>query len=66
MVDGEDIITAEHVRRALKRAMPVEEQIKNKYGSYTKGLSKDVSSAQKEKSQYYFQNEHVPDDSMFN
>lgn len=66
VVDGEDIITAEHVRRALKRAMPVEEQIRNKYGSYTKGLSKDVSSAQKEKSQYYFQNEHVPDDSMFN
>ena len=66
VMDGEDLITAEHVRKALKRAITVEEQIRKRYGSYTKGLSQDVSSAQKETSQYYFQNEHVPDDSMFN
>ena len=66
VMNGDDIITAQHVKDALKRAMPVEEQIKKRYGSYTKGLSQDVTSAQKETSQYYFQNEHIPDDSMFN
>jgi ATP-dependent Lon protease len=66
VMDSEVIITADHVRKALKRAITVEEQIRKRYGSYTQGLSQDVSSAQKETSQYYFQNEHVPDDSMFN
>lgn len=66
VMNGEEIITARHVTEALKRAMPVEEQITKRYGSYTKGLSQDVTSAQKETSQYYFQNEHIPDDSMFN
>lgn len=66
VMNGEEIITAQHVTDALKRAMPVEEQITKRYGSYTKGLSQDVTSAQKETSQYYFQNEHIPDDSMFN
>ena len=46
------------------RSRPVEEQIRERYGSYNKGLSKDVSSAQKERSQYYFQTEHL-DDNMF-
>ena len=44
---------------------PVEEQIRERYGSYNKGLSKDVTSAQKERSSYYFQTEHL-DDTMFN
>lgn len=66
VMNDEDIITAQHVKDALERAMPVEEQITKRYGSYTKGLSQDVTSAQKETSQYYFQNEHIPEDSMFN
>ncbi len=64
--EGAELINADHVTAALKRAMPIEEQIKVRYGSYTKGLSKDVTSSQKETSQYYFENEHIPDDSMFN
>ena len=58
-------ITGDHIRRALRRSRSVEEQIRERYGSYNKGLSKDVSSAQKERSSYYFQTEHL-DDTMFN
>ena len=64
VMEGADLRTADHVRRALRRSRTVEDQIKERYGSYNKGLSKDVSAAQKERSQYYFQTEHV-DDSMF-
>jgi ATP-dependent Lon protease len=53
------------IKEARKRSRPVEDQIRERYGSYLQGVSKDVSSAQKEKSQYYFENEHL-DDQMFN
>ncbi len=58
-------ITAEQVRRAKKRSEPVEEQIKERYGSYQKGMTHDISDAQKQKSDYYLQNEHI-DDTMYN
>ncbi len=57
-------ITADHVKQAVLRARPVEEQIKSRYGSYQKGLSTDISDAQKQNSQYYLQNEQF-DDNMF-
>ncbi|MDR3206173.1 MAG: AAA family ATPase, partial [Candidatus Methanoplasma sp.] len=65
VMNGDPLITAEHIRQALKRSRPVEDQIKERYGSYMKGMSKDVSGAQKETSQYYLGNEHS-DDQMFN
>ena len=65
VIEGAEFITGDHIRRALKRSRSVEEQIRERYGSYNKGLSKDVTSAQKERSSYYYQTEHV-DDSMFN
>ncbi len=64
VMDGSEFITADHITRALRRSRSVEEQIRERYGSYNKGLGKDVSSAQKERSSYYFQTEHM-DDSMF-
>jgi len=64
VMEGAKHITGEHIDKALRRSRSVEEQIKDRYGSYNKGLSKDVSSAQKERSSYYFETEHV-DDSMF-
>ena len=64
-LEGAELITKEHIKRAQKRAKPAEEQIKEKYGSYMKGLSKDVSESQKEKSPYYLQNDHIGDQ-MFN
>jgi ATP-dependent Lon protease len=63
MVDEAGMITASHIARAVERSKSAEEQIKDRYGSYTKGLGTDISSAQKEKSPYYFWNETK--DSMF-
>jgi len=64
VMEGAPLITGDHIQKAIRRSRSVEEQIKERYGSYNKGLSKDVSSAQKERSSYYFQTEHM-DDSMF-
>ncbi len=64
VMEESDLITAEHIRKALRRSRTAEDQIRERYGSYNKGLFKDVSSAQKERSQYYYQTEHL-DDSMF-
>ena len=64
VMEGAEYITADHVRRALRRSRSVEDQIRERYGSYNKGLGKDVSSAQKERSSYYYQTEHL-DDNMF-
>ncbi len=63
--DGSGLIEPEHLERALRRARSVEDQIRDRYGSYMKGLSKDVSESQKEKSPYYMQNQHIGDQ-MFN
>ena len=65
IMEDAPLITAKHIEDAQKRSRPVEDQIRDRYGSYMKGMSKDVSSAQKERSQYYFENEHL-DDRMFN
>ena len=65
VMEESPLITGDHIRRALRRSRSVEEQIRERYGSYNKGLSKDVTSAQKERSSYYFQTEHL-DDTMFN
>jgi len=65
VIENSPVIDTDHIKRAIKRSRPAEEQIKDKYGSYMKGLSKDVSESQKEKSPYYMHNEHVGDQ-MFN
>lgn len=62
---GDQVIEASHVSAALKRSRTVEEQIKERYGTYMKGLGTDISSAQKEKSPYYFWNEHMRDDQAY-
>ncbi|MGE4275175.1 MAG: ATP-binding protein [Candidatus Methanomethylophilaceae archaeon] len=61
MQEESDFIDADHIRRALRRSKPVEEQIKDRYGSYMRGLSSDVSDSQKEKSPYYLHNQHIGD-----
>ena len=55
-------INARHIKDALRRARPVEEQIKERYGSYMGGLSSDVSTSEKESSPYHYWNYHVHDD----
>ena len=59
------MIDLKHIEKAIKRSRSAEDQIKDRYGSYTKGLGTDISSAQKEKSPYYFQNETADKDTMF-
>ena len=65
VMEGAELIDAGHVIGAKKRSMTVEEQIRERYGSFQKGMASDVSSSQKETSPYYLQNEHI-DDQMFN
>jgi ATP-dependent Lon protease len=65
VMEESEFITEDHIKRALKRSKPAEDQIRDRYGSYTKGLTKDLSSAQKEKTEYYQSYEHEGD-SMFN
>ncbi len=62
VVEQAQLIEARHIREALKRARPVEEQIKERYGSYMGGLSSDVSTSEKESSPYHYWNYHVHDD----
>jgi ATP-dependent Lon protease len=61
-VSGKKFITAGHVKAALKRALPAEQQIKERYGSYRAGLATDVTSAQKDSAPYNYWNYQVDDD----
>lgn len=65
VVDGSEFITEDHIKKAIKRCRAAEDQIKDRYGSYNKGLSKDISASQKQKSPYYMENEHIGD-TMYN
>jgi ATP-dependent Lon protease len=56
-------IEARHIAEAVKRARPIEEQVRAKYGSYYAGLARDVSSAQKSaESPYNYWNWHEHDE----
>jgi len=57
-----EVIEAQHIKEALRRARPVEEQIKERYGSYTGGVSSDMTGSEKEASPYHYWNYHVHDD----
>ena len=62
IVEQAKYIEGKHIREGLKRARPVEEQIKERYGSYLGGLSKDITSSEKDSSPYHYWNYHVHDD----
>jgi ATP-dependent Lon protease len=65
VIAEEELIERKHIEAAIKRSRTIEEQIKERYGSYMKGLSTDVSESQKEKSPYYMWNQHMGGDQMF-
>ena len=46
----EKYIEAKHIKLAMKVSKTIEEQIKERHGSYHAGLSTDMSSSQKEMS----------------
>lgn len=59
---NEDLIMPEHIKEALKRSKSVEEQIKEKYGSYQRGVASDMTGAQKASSPYHYWNSDFFDD----
>ena len=61
-VQGANHISAKHVKEARRRALPVEAQIKERHGTYRRGLASDVTSAQKEAAPYNYWNYTSDDD----
>ena len=59
-----EVITAQDIKNALKRSRTVEEQIKEKYGSYEKGMTRDLTVAQKSKIPYHYWNQEHYDDKI--
>jgi ATP-dependent Lon protease len=62
VVEGSSLMEPRHIKEAKKTARPVEEQIKERYGSYLGGVSSDVSSSEKDSSPYQYWDYHVHDD----
>ena len=62
VIEGDDYIDAKHIREALKRSKTIEEQIKEKHGSYYEGLARDISASQRETSPYHYWNRYPYDD----
>ncbi len=62
VVEKSKYIEGKQIKEALRRSRPVEEQIKERYGSYMGGVSKDLTTSEKESSPYHFWNYHVHDD----
>ncbi len=56
-ISGSPTIEAKHIREALVRARPIEEQIKEAYGSLQGGLQKEATEAQRQSMGYYTWNE---------
>ncbi len=65
ITDGDKLIDVDHIKLALKRSKTVEEQIREKYGSYEKGITKDMSMAQKSRSPYHYWNQEHYDDAGY-
>ncbi|MFQ6013132.1 MAG: ATP-binding protein [Thermoplasmata archaeon] len=63
--EGSDHIEASHVERAVKIARTAEDQIKDRYGSYEGGLSKDLTQAQRAASPYHYWNYHESEDERY-
>ena len=55
-------ILPEHIEMALKRSKTIEDQIKEKYGSYQRGVASDMTGAQKAASPYHYWNQEIQDD----
>ncbi len=62
IMENSKLIDADHIKRAIKRSRTVEEQIREKYGSYHGGLASDMSDSQRSTSPYHYWNIHDLDD----
>ncbi|MFQ5908716.1 MAG: ATP-binding protein [Thermoplasmata archaeon] len=63
--EGNDRIEATHIKRAVKVARTAEDQIKERYGSYEGGVSKDITAAQRATSPYAYWNYHESEDDRY-
>jgi len=57
-----EYIEPKHVKQALKRSKTIEEQVNEKYGSYTRGVASDMTGAQTHSSPYHYWNQDFYDD----
>ncbi len=62
VINEQKHIEVKHIKEAMKRSKTIEDQIKERHGSYYAGLSTDISSSQKETSPYHFWNRYPYDD----
>jgi len=62
VTEKDKVIDARHIKRALERAKTIEEQIKEKYGSYYTGVGAELSEAQKSSQPHYYWNYHQHDE----
>ncbi len=63
--EGGDLIEAPHIKKAVKIARTAEEQIKERYGSFEGGLSKDLTQAQRSAAPYQYWNYHESEDERY-
>ena len=58
VLEGSKYIEERHIRQALKRTKPVEEQIREKYGNFYKAVSDELTTAQRHsKAEYWYESE---------
>ncbi|MEW5937154.1 MAG: ATP-binding protein [Candidatus Thermoplasmatota archaeon] len=62
VVEGAELIEARHIKDALKRSKTIEEQIRDRYGTYQAGVGTDMTGAQKHASPYHYWNQHFVDE----
>jgi ATP-dependent Lon protease len=62
VTEGDDFIENKHIRMAQERAKSIEEQIKEKYGSYVAGMGMELSESQKSQQPQYYWNYHEHDE----
>jgi len=58
---GAEFTDEKHIRFAVKRSRSIEEQIKDRYGSFSMGISKDITDSQRELHGYNYWNIHRDD-----
>ncbi len=61
-MSNSEFIEQKHIQYAIKRCKTIEEQIKEKYGSYYSGVGKDISSSQRDVSSYGYWERYEHDD----
>jgi ATP-dependent Lon protease len=62
LITRSEFIEEKHIRVALEKCKSAEEQIKDRYGSYYRGISADITPAQKASANQYYWSEYALDD----